>query len=182
MSRNAGKSAASSAETGSGDSSRDRGLCSEPPLPEDTHRQAGGPLGSSTPCWPGPAPGVRPCSPPSLTQLPWKGCLQLPAPHLFSQPHLLGAVSSSSITSKAGQMPRGTFSWQSWEKTGIWAHGKSCAREAGARPLSRGGSLGSTGAPPWAAPGPASVVLLRALTPCKPEASRGFGVTLAIGT
>ena len=167
VSRNAGKSAASSAETGSGDSRWDRGLCSEPPLPGDTHRQAGGPLGSSTPCWPGPAPGIRPCGPPSLTQFPWKGCLQLPPPHLFSQPHLLGGVSSSSITRKAGQMPRGTFSWQSREKTGIWARGKSCAREAGSHPLSRGGSLGSIGAPPWAAPGPASVVLLRALTPCK---------------
>lgn len=121
------------------------------PLPGDTHRQAGDPLGSSAPCWPGPAPGVHPCGPPSLTQLPWKGCLQLPPPHLFSQPHLLGAVSSSSITRKAGQMPQGTFSWQSWEKTGIWAHGKSCAREAGTRPLSRAGSLGSTGAPPWPA-------------------------------
>lgn len=48
-------------------------------------------------------------------------------------------------------------------------------------PLAGLGAWGRLGLP-RGPPGPASVVLLRALTPCKPEASRGFGVTLAIGT
>lgn len=63
-SRNAGKSAASLAETGSCDSGREGAFAQSCPLPGDTHRQAGKQApGSSTPCWPGPAPRVRPCSP-----------------------------------------------------------------------------------------------------------------------
>ena len=84
--------------------------------------------------------------------------LQLPPPPLFSQPHLLGAVSSSSITRKAGQMPQGTFSWQSREKTGIWAHGKSRAQgKKASTPLAGVGAWGRSGCsqgphlarPPW---------------------------------
>lgn len=75
VSRNAGKLAASSAETGSGDSSRERGLYSEPPPPWG-HTQAGGrPPGQQRPVLARTYPWRPPMQPPladsaSLERLP----------------------------------------------------------------------------------------------------------------
>lgn len=157
-SRKAGKSAASLAEQGLViQAGRGPLLRAAPSQGTHTGRQAA--PWQQHPVLARTCPSRPPLLPPaSLTQLPWKGCLQLPPPHLFSQPHLLGAVSSSSITRKAGQMPQGTFSWQSREKTGIWAHGKSRAQgKKASTPLAGVGAWGRSGCsqgphlarPPW---------------------------------
>lgn len=182
-SRNAGKSAASLAETGSCDSGREGAFAQSCPLPGDTHRQAGSPLaaaprvGQDLPLASSPAP---PClaDSASLERLPSAP----PTPSVLTASSAGGSQFKFNHEKGRTDATGDIFLAIPGENRNLGPREEPCTREEGIHPLSWGGSLGSIGVLPRATPGPASVVLLRALMLCEPEASREFGVTLATAT
>lgn len=183
-SRNAGKSAASLAEQGLViQAGRGPLLRAAPSQGTHTGRQAGRPLaaaprvGQDLPLASSPAP---PClaDSASLERLPSAP----PTPSVLTASSAGGSQFKFNHEKGRTDATGDIFLAIPGENRNLGPREEPCTREEGIHPLSWGGSLGSIGVLPRATPGPASVVLLRALMLCEPEASREFGVTLATAT
>lgn len=151
------------------------------PLPGDTHRQAGSPLaaaprvGQDLPLASAPAPPSLADSA-SLERLPSAP----PTPSVLTASSAGGSQFKFNHEKGRTDATGDIFLAIPGENRNLSPREEHKGRRH--PPLSWGGSLGSIGLLPRATPGPASVVLPRALMPCEPKASREFGVTLATAT